>query len=80
MFYLAPLAEAFIRGYFDVFKVLLERGAPPVIDLHWNTFRSFGTKMFETGTKGRRHFVQLMFDHGTALSRIQSRRSMNRSA
>ncbi|UJR30263.1 hypothetical protein I4U23_017801 [Adineta vaga] len=64
MFYLPPLAESFIRGYYDVFKMLLERGAKPILDLHWNTFRSFGTQLFDTGTKGRRHFVQLMHDHG----------------
>lgn len=64
MFYLTPLAEAFMRGYYDVFKVLLERGAKPVLDLHWNTFRSFGKQLFDVGTKGRQRFVQLMYDHG----------------
>ncbi|CAF0819728.1 unnamed protein product [Adineta ricciae] len=64
MFYLTPLAEAFMRGYYDVFKVLLERGAKPVLDLHWNTFRSFGKQLFDIGTKGRQRFVQLMYDHG----------------
>jgi hypothetical protein len=64
MFHLPPLAEAFVRGYFDVFKILLERGARPSIDLNRNMFRSFGTELFNTGTKGRRHFIQLMYDHG----------------
>ena len=64
MFHLLPLAEAFLRGYFDVFKILLELGAKPVLDLERNMFRSFGTQLFNTGTKGRRHFIQLMYDHG----------------
>ena len=64
MFHLPPLAEAFVRGYFDVFKILLELGARPSLNLERNMFRSFGTQLFGTGTKGRRHFIQLMYDHG----------------
>ena len=64
MFHLAPLAEAFVRGYFDVFKILLEHGAKPILDLDRNMFRSFGTQLFNLGTKGRRHFIQLLYDHG----------------
>ena len=64
MFHLAPLAEAFVRGYFDVFKILIEHGAKPVLDLDRNTFRSFGLQLFNTGTKGRKHFIQLLYDHG----------------
>ncbi|CAF2883156.1 unnamed protein product [Rotaria sp. Silwood2] len=64
MFHLTPLAESFTRGYFDVFKVLLELGAKPILNLDRNIFRSFGTQLFTTGTKGRQHFIQLMYDHG----------------
>ncbi|CAF1129897.1 unnamed protein product [Rotaria sp. Silwood1] len=64
MFHLTPLAEAFTRGYFDVFKILLELGAKPILNLDRNIFRSFGTQLFDTGIKGRRHFIQLMYDHG----------------
>ena len=68
MFHLPPLAEAFVRGYFDVYKILLELGARPVLGLDRNVFRSFGTDLFDTGTKGRRHFIQLLFDHGQIFS------------
>ncbi|CAF3689425.1 unnamed protein product [Rotaria socialis] len=64
MFYLSPLSEAFIRGYFDAFKILLELGAKPVLSLDRNTLRSFNTQLFGMGTKGRKHFIQLMYDHG----------------
>ncbi len=64
MFHLSPLSESFIRGYFDVFKILLELGAKPLLDLNRNTFRSFGIQLFDTGIKGRRNFIQLMYDHG----------------
>lgn len=64
MFHLPPLADAFVRGYFDVYKTLLERGARPVLGLDRNFFRSFGTEIFNSGAKGRRHFIQLLFDHG----------------
>ncbi|CAF1016814.1 unnamed protein product [Rotaria sordida] len=64
MFHLPPLAEAFTRGYFDVFKILLELGAKPILNLHRNIFRSFGTQLFDTGIEGRRHFIQLLYDHG----------------
>ena len=70
MFHLVPLAEAFVRGYWDVYKLLLELGAKPSLGLDRNFFRSFGTDLFETGTKGRRHFIQLLYDHGnTQLNR-----------
>jgi len=64
MFHLVPLAEASVRGYFDVYKTLLELGAKPSLDLDRNMFRSFGTQLFNTDTKGRRHFIQLLYDHG----------------
>ncbi|CAF0852726.1 unnamed protein product [Adineta steineri] len=64
MHHLAPLAEAFVRGYFNVFKTLLELGAQPSINLHRNTIRSFGVQLFDTNLKGRRHYIQLMYDHG----------------
>ncbi len=63
-FHLLPLAEAFVRGYFDVYKTLLELGARPTLDLDRTMCRSFGTKLFDTGVKGRRHFIQLLYDHG----------------
>jgi hypothetical protein len=64
MFHLPPLAEAFVRGYYDVYKILLELGAKPILDLDRNIFRSFGVKLFNTGEKGRAHFIQLLYDHG----------------
>ena len=64
MFHLAPLAEAFIRGYLDAFKLLLELGARPNLGLDRNTFRSFGTQLFSAGDKGRQRFIQLIYDHG----------------
>ena len=64
MFHLIPLAEAFTRGYFETFQILLELGARPCLDLERNTFRSFGTDLFLTGAKGRQHFIQLLFEHG----------------
>jgi len=64
MFHSTPLAEAFIRGYFDVYKILLELGAKPSLNLDRNMFRSFGTQLFNTGTNGRQHFIQLLYDHG----------------
>jgi hypothetical protein len=64
MFHLAPLAEAFVRGYFDVYNTLLELGAKPSLDLARNMFRSFGTQLFDTGIKGRQHYIQLLYDHG----------------
>ena len=64
MFHLAPLAEAFTRGYFDAFKLLLELGARPNLGLDRNTFRSFGTQLFSAGDKGRHRFIQLIYDHG----------------
>lgn len=64
MFHLVPLAEAFVRGYSDVYKTLLELGAKPVLGLDRNVFRLFGTQLFDIGTKGRRHFIQLLYEHG----------------
>ena len=64
MFHAVPLAEAFVRGYFDVFKTLLELGARPTLDLDRNTFRSFGSQLFLTGEKGRQSFIQLLYEHG----------------
>lgn len=64
MFHLAPLAEAFVRGYFDVFRILLEMGARPQLELDRNIFRSFGHELFLNGEKGRQHFIQLLYDHG----------------
>jgi len=60
VFHLSPLAEAFVRGYFDVYKILLELGAKPALDLDRNMFRSFGTQLFDTGIKGRGNFIQLL--------------------
>jgi hypothetical protein len=68
MYHLLPLGEAFVRGYFDVFRILLELGAKPLLDVNRNILRSFGTQLFDTGTKGRRHFIQLMYDHGNIKS------------
>jgi hypothetical protein len=64
MFHLLPLTEAFVRGYFDVYKTLLELGAKPILDLDRPMIRSFGTQLFDTGVKGRRNFIQLLYDHG----------------
>ncbi|CAM4739799.1 unnamed protein product [Rotaria magnacalcarata] len=64
MFYLSPLSEASMRGYFDAFKILLGLDAKPVLSLDRNTLRSFNTQLFDMGTKRRKHFVQLMYDHG----------------
>ena len=63
-----PLTEAFLRGYFDVYKTLLELGARPVLDLERSVFRSFGTQLFESGAKGGRHFIQLLHGHGKIAS------------
>ena len=71
MFHLPPLGEAFMRGYYDVYKILLELGARPALDLERNMFRSFGTKLFEFGTKGRRHFIQLLYDHGMIVEEMK---------
>lgn len=64
MFHLPPLAEAFVRGYYDVYQILLKLGAKPILGLDRNFFRSFGIELFDIGTKGRRHFIQLLYDHG----------------
>ena len=64
LFHLVPLAEAFVRGYLDVFKTLLELGARPTLDLERNTFRTFGSQLFLPGDKGRQAFIQLLYDHG----------------
>lgn len=64
MFHLIPLAEAFTRGYFETFQILLELGARPCMDLGRNTFRSFGTDLFLPGAKGRQRFIQLLYEHG----------------
>ena len=70
MFHLPPLAEAFVRGYYDVYKILLELGAKPILGLDRNFFRSFGTALFDTGTAGRRHFIQLLYDHGNTTDEL----------
>ena len=72
VFHYPPLADAFVRGYFHVYKTLLERGARPILGLDRNFFRSFGTDIFNSGTKGRRHFIQLLFDHGKHFQCIYS--------
>ena len=64
MFHLIPLAEAFTRGYFETFEILLQLGARPCLDLGRNTFRSFGTELFLSGAKGRGQFIQLLYEHG----------------
>jgi hypothetical protein len=71
LFHLPPLADAFVRGYYDVYKTLLERGALPMMGLDRNYFRSFGTEIFKSATKGRRHFIQLLFDHGKDLRSVR---------
>lgn len=70
MFHLLPLAEAFTRGYFDVYKTLLELGAKPMLGLDRSVFRSYGTQLFDTGVKGRRQFIQLLYDHGNKIEKI----------
>lgn len=72
LFHLPPLTDAFVRGYFNVYKILLERGARPILGLDRNFFRSFGTDIFKSSTKGRRHFIQLLFDHGKNIQFIDS--------
>ncbi len=76
MFHLPPLTESFVRGYFDVFKILLELGAKPLLELDRAMFRSFGTELFNTGTKGRQHFIQLIYDHGNKKYRIKLDRNI----
>jgi hypothetical protein len=75
MFHLPPLAEAFVRGYFDVYKILLKLGAKPILGLDRNFFRSFGIELFDTGTKGRRNFIQLLYDHGNTQYKILNHRN-----
>jgi hypothetical protein len=68
-FHLPPLAEAFVRGYFDVYKILLELGAKPILGLDRNFLRSFGIALYDSGARGRRHFIQLLYDHGNTLDK-----------
>jgi hypothetical protein len=68
MFHLSPLTEAFSRGYFDIFRLLLELGVKPEMQVDRGMCRSFGSRLFETGIKGRRHFIQLLYDHGKHIS------------
>lgn len=72
MFHLPPVADAFVRGYYDVFKTLLELGAKPILNLERNTLRSMNTQLFDVGPKGRRRFIQLLHDHGNVEYMLQS--------